>query len=626
MAEIIISDQELYDEGLINDDITSITKTYSSSKIQVELDKKSNKIPNWVTNDILVKDANWHPISSWKKIWELAPATHTHNSDTVTLSTVNFWWVLNDDVDTIQRLADFIDDWTWVAWISIPDKINYPDVKNDTWVLISKWTPVMASGSDWTYTTITPAIADWSILPLLYVWITTEDIDDWVVWKVCYFGKVENIDTSIYSFWDILYISPTNPWEFTITKPISPDYAIFAWLVTKSATAENWGRIFVRHESIQEALDTSYDNTDSWLTATNVKNALDELQQTKADISLLTSNITLYPTTTTWDFGYNKMVTETTDPDYDDIAIDVPTWLITWNWQLIAWLIADAWLFIGNPWIINIPTIWNIAKIGGNSQQYAEFYFEIYHRDNVWTETLMATSNTTWAINPFDTSYYQFSASALLNDWTWVDTDRIVIKYYANLLWLTWPEYHFQFGWDNPVRTELPVPVSLIISNEASWVLVDTTNFDWNLWSWDNTVQKALDTLDDISIGAWATDKAINQAAHWFSLLDSVYHNWTSWQKAQTNNSLTLWTHIITDISDLDNFVITQSWYKTINWHWLTPWEYYYTSEIVTWWLDINESTLSNPMVYVVNANDIIVLWFRPSWGGTGWSVDWWTY
>jgi hypothetical protein len=242
----------------------------------------------------------------------------------------------------------------------------------------------------------------------------------------------------------------------------------------------------------------NYDNNDADLMSVNVKGALDELSLSKADVSLLSSNIVLYPTTVESDVtGYFRQVSSTGDSDYNSTAVDVGTGTISSSAQLIASLISDANQFTGNPGIVNITTIGNIAKTAGNSQQYAEFYFEIYRRESTGTETLLATSSTTGAVNPVDSNYYQFSASTQLNDGDWVSTDRVVIKYYANMLGNTGSEYNFQFGGASPVRTQLPVPVSVIPSDLAEDILIDTTNFNGILSGADTNVQHALETIDD---------------------------------------------------------------------------------------------------------------------------------
>jgi hypothetical protein len=213
--------------------------------------------------------------------------------------------------------------------------------------------------------------------------------------------------------------------------------------------------------------------------------------------SSLAANLILYPTTASADVsGYFKMVTSIDDPSYNTTAVDIPTGVININNQLLASLVSEPGVVIGNPGVINITTIGNIKRTVGNNNQYAAFYFTISKRSISGTETLLVTSNETPNII-IGNIYEQFSATALLNGELFLNTDRIVIKYYANLTGNTGSNYDFQFGGTNPVRTLFPVPVSSIPSPKASNIITDTTTFNGILSSADNTVQKALDKLDD---------------------------------------------------------------------------------------------------------------------------------
>lgn len=216
----------------------------------------------------------------------------------------------------------------------------------------------------------------------------------------------------------------------------------------------------------------------------------DALLDEKLDISALSSNITLYATTAASDIPwYNKLVTSIEDVDYDEPAVNVPIWPITWADQIVWELWASAWLFVGNPWIINITTIWEIRRTSWGSGR-AEFYFKVFHRDSLGTETEIAVSNPTGVIE--STIYEQFYTVALLNNGAFDSTDRITIKFYASKIWW-WPdpEYEFSFGGDNPVRTLLPIPAELVLTNyytkdETDWLL------DTKLWETFETVSKNL--------------------------------------------------------------------------------------------------------------------------------------
>ena len=193
----------------------------------------------------------------------------------------------------------------------------------------------------------------------------------------------------------------------------------------------------------------------------NQKTINEYLYINKVDVNSIGSNLYLYPTTAASDVGgYNRLVDKTTDPDYDATAVDVATGAVNADGQLISSLVADAGLFIGNPGVINITTIGQIRKVGGNANENASFYYEIHKRDSNGDEVLLATSDNTPPIQ--SDTYQEFFASALLNNGTFLNTDRIVIKYYGDVEEGAGASYEFEFGGNRPVRTLLPVPISVL--------------------------------------------------------------------------------------------------------------------------------------------------------------------
>jgi hypothetical protein len=314
-------------------------------------------------------------------------------------------------------------------------------------------------------------------------------------------GAVGSLDTLLFTPGDKLYLSPSIAGGLTNQKPNSPDFIVEVGYVVDSE------KIYVNMHAIPNADEISYDNTASELLATNVKSALDELQLRKADIDMLSSNINLFPTTADSDIdGYFKMVERMNDPDYNTTAVNVSTGSISGENQLIASLAADPNVFVGNPGVIAITTIGNIRRVSGNRS--AEFFFRVFKSSlNVNTQEYeenpipIATSDTTGAIDPIDDNYREFSASAILNNGIFIETDRIIIKYYANRLGNSGgnnPVYNFQFGGLTPVRTLIPVPVSVIPTATASGILVNTALFNINtiLQTSDSNVQAALERLN----------------------------------------------------------------------------------------------------------------------------------
>lgn len=188
----------------------------------------------------------------------------------------------------------------------------------------------------------------------------------------------------------------------------------------------------------------------------------------------LPSNLILYPTTAASDIGgYFKLVSSITDPSYDVVAVDVSTGAITTTNQLISSLVTSTNIIIGNPGVFNITTIGNITRTSGSGQ--AEFYFQVYKRDSAGTETLITTSDNTLPV--LNTGYSEFSATGFWNDGIFVNTDRIVLKFYGSRIsGGSNPTYNFQFGGTAPVRTLVPIPLNVAPSNSIQIVSKDITD------------------------------------------------------------------------------------------------------------------------------------------------------
>ena len=185
----------------------------------------------------------------------------------------------------------------------------------------------------------------------------------------------------------------------------------------------------------------------------------------------LPSNLTLYATNAASDIsGYFKLVSSITDPSYNTVAVNIPTGPITTTNQFIASLATSPNVIVGNPGIFNVTTIGNIQKLSGTGN--AEFYFEVWKRVAAGTETLITTSAYTLPV--LNSGYAEFSASALWNDGVFLATDRIVLKYYATrIVTGSDPSYQFQFGGLSPVRTLVPIPLTVAPGNAISIVSKD---------------------------------------------------------------------------------------------------------------------------------------------------------
>ena len=264
---------------------------------------------------------------------------------------------------------------------------------------------------------------------------------------------------------------------------------------TPTVTSSFNGILQAEDDTVQKALDRldDHNHTESDITDLDkyTQSEVDGFLAQKVDVNALSSTLILYPTTASADIsGYNRLVVSVTDSDYNTTAVDIATGQITADGQLIASLAADAGLFIGNPGVINITTLGNIRKVGGNNNQNASFYYEVYKRNAGGTETLITTSDNTSKIQ--SDTYEEFFASALLSSVDFIATDRIVIKYLADVEDGVNASYEFQFGGSSPVRTLLPLPVNVTL--QADKVFYDNTG--QNLVA--TNVQTAINELDDL--------------------------------------------------------------------------------------------------------------------------------
>lgn len=343
--------------------------------------------------------------------------------------------------------------------------------------------------------------------------IVTESILNANEGYVTLLGLVRDLNTSAFAAGDEVWLS-TVAGQITNIKPASPDHPVrVGWVAVSNATT---GEIFASVSVAGNAADISYDNTTSGLVATNVQAGIDELQLSKASVSQLSSNIILYGTTTVdVGSGYQLSVTETSAPEYNNPAVDVSTVAIVSEITptLISSFIGPAGFIVGNTGAITVTTVGNLRQTAG-SPRSAKFYGEYYHRTSGGTETLIGTTNQTTNIT--NVAYQEHSASALIADTTFSATDHFVTKLYAikDAAGGNNPIYEIQFGGTNPARTLVPVQVSVIPSDVASDIIVDTSNFTSVLSGADSTVQLALDTIDDHTHAALYEPKNLNIQAH----------------------------------------------------------------------------------------------------------------
>jgi hypothetical protein len=218
----------------------------------------------------------------------------------------------------------------------------------------------------------------------------------------------------------------------------------------------------------------------------------------------LPSNLILYATNKASDIPtYVKLVSSITDIDYNTTAVDVSTGAITTTNQFISALATSANVIVGNPGVLNITTIGNIRRTSGTGN--AVFYFEVWKRRSSGAESLITTSGSTLPV--FNGVYSEFSATALWNDGIFIATDRIVLKFYGSrVAGGSNPTYDFQFGGSTPVRSLVPIPLTvsptplseLVINKSDSYTASSSTTYSSTKALVDGLATKGNSTLDTL--------------------------------------------------------------------------------------------------------------------------------
>ena len=109
------------------------------------------------------------------------------------------------------------------------------------------------------------------------------------------------------------------------------------------------------------------------------------------------------------------------------------------------------------------------------------------------------------------------------------------------------------------------------------------------------------------------------QAGHGFTMFTPIYHDGSTWQKAQANASNTLATYVVTEYST-NAFTATKFGVIEAPAHGLTIGEFYYVSGATAGAITSTEPIFgySNPVLYVQDATNVHIMAHRPSLIGDG--------
>ena len=114
--------------------------------------------------------------------------------------------------------------------------------------------------------------------------------------------------------------------------------------------------------------------------------------------------------------------------------------------------------------------------------------------------------------------------------------------------------------------------------------------------------------------GAGGSTTEVTQNSHGFNVKDCIRHNSSTpgWEKAKADSASTLALGIVTE-KTTNTFTVAQSGRFTLSSHGLTSGQWYYLSADTAGLLTPTEPTISQPLVYVEDANNVFVFPYRPT-------------
>jgi hypothetical protein len=107
------------------------------------------------------------------------------------------------------------------------------------------------------------------------------------------------------------------------------------------------------------------------------------------------------------------------------------------------------------------------------------------------------------------------------------------------------------------------------------------------------------------------------QTAHGLSLKDAIYHTGSAWAKAKADDEDTLALGIVTKVIDANNFRFGFAGVHRIASHGFTAGQYYFLDSNTSGALTPTQpTTYSNPVLYAIDADNVLVLPYRPALTG----------
>lgn len=152
-------------------------------------------------------------------------------------------------------------------------------------------------------------------------------------------------------------------------------------------------------------------------------------------------------------------------------------------------------------------------------------------------------------------------------------------------------------------------------TDPGTWVNESETNEGGHFKGWQPGDESNFKIIDD---NAQVIKRTFTKATHGFTVREALYKNSSGvWTKAKADDSETLGLFVVSEVVDANNFTAVASGFFTDAAHGLTANRYYFVSDSTAGLLTLTAPTTvgryTNPIVFVVDADTLLVLPFRPA-------------
>lgn len=543
----------------------------SASWVSWPISSTDNAVPRYNgTSGAIIQDS-WIIIDDNDNIsWVESLKLNTSPSTPLTTPWTKRWNTIEHTSETLGDLWNVVQDGQEL-WLSF---------YNDTWITIPNGIVVIPRGwfDVWEWIiqpTVELALADNFANIDGTIFITTTETLNWAEWVMTRFGKVRGLDTSGFTPWDDLYVSPTVAWEITNVRPDFPDYEIRIWGALASDLT-NWEIGVNTTSSPKDTIDNAWDwsireTISFWVTSdgATITWTLQNADLTNDLTMIFSDGIVMLDVTPA------KTVTLTawtdSNPQSNYVYIPISTKVLTVSTTefpatehiAIAFIVLRTvgttqtdWALRNNNWNDHIKTTWDNGHILHITERIRQLPAK-------WNDWIVWTSVVNWVsdVDVATTSghVYQLHKQTFI----WFNT-------------ATWDDLHIVNDSVSPYKTVTNLGAENV---DALWNTLANSSFSIVLWWVQNKTWEMSHMMINMPVGSYAKNSpssAVTDALN-FSVYDiPTLFEWAGFLIARFTYQLEAdWiTWTLFDTQDLRGKIPnTTAWgWGWGGWGWVTEW------------------------------------------------------